>query len=430
MPNAHWRVVNPGAPRRVIVTKELPGRRWTEILAAAGCRIEICTDTAVLPVEAIVEAIGQRCDGAIGQLTEPWGETLFSALAAAGGRAYSNYAVGFNNIDLAAATAHGIPVGNTPGVLTETTAEMAVALTFAAARRTGEAERFLRAGRYHGWLPDLFLGELLWRKTVGIVGAGRIGAAYARMMMEGHKTDILYYDLHPNAELEAFAAAYAQFLETRGEPPVVCRRAGTVAELLAASDVVSLHTLLDESTRHLIDRERLALMKKKRHPDQHQPGAGGRRGRPGGPLPAPSGLSRRSGCLRKRARPGRRSGRAGKRGDRAPHRLDHPLDPRGDGGPGGGQRSRLADRPPGVEPAGHRPLPRRRSARGRAERAQRRSAGARSVRRTKAAITAPGALTSADTDRHPRGRSVRPPAATVAGGSSWRDPGGGGGCGA
>ena len=261
MPNAPWRVVNPDAPRRVIVTKELPGRRWTEILAAAGCRIEICTDTAVLPVEAIVEAIGQRCDGAIGQLTEPWGERLFGALAAAGGRAYSNYAVGFNNIDLAAATARRIPVGNTPGVLTETTAEMAVALTFAAARRTGEAERFLRAGRYHGWLPDLFLGELLWRKTVGIVGAGRIGAAYARMMMEGHKANILYYDLHPNADLEDFAAAYARFLEARGDAPVTCRRVENVAELLAASDVVSLHTLLDESTRHLIDRERLALMK-------------------------------------------------------------------------------------------------------------------------------------------------------------------------
>jgi hydroxypyruvate reductase 1 len=261
MPHAPWRVVNPDAPRRVIVTKELPGRRWLEILAAAGCRVEVCSDMAVLPVEAIVKAIGERCDGAIGQLTEPWGDTLFGALAAAGGRAYSNYAVGFNNIDLAAASARRIPVGNTPGVLTETTAEMAVALTFAAARRTGEAERFLRAGRFGGWLPDLFLGERLHGKTVGIVGAGRIGTAYARMMMEGHKAHILYCDPHRNADLEDFAAAYARFLETRGEPPVVCRRAKTVAELLAASDVVSLHTLLDESTRHLIDRERLALMK-------------------------------------------------------------------------------------------------------------------------------------------------------------------------
>lgn len=256
-----WHIVNPDAPRRVIVTKELPGTRWIDILTAADCRVEVCTDEAVLTVERIREAIGGRCDGAVGQLTETWGEALFAALAAAGGRAYSNYAVGFNNVDLTAATACGIPVGNTPGVLTETTAEMAVALTFAAARRTGEAERFLRAGRFHGWLPRLFLGDLLRGATVGIVGAGRIGAAYARMMMEGHKAHVLYHDLHRNAGLEDFAAAYARFLEARGEAPVTCRRVDTVAELLEAADVVSLHTLLDDTTRHLIDAARLARMK-------------------------------------------------------------------------------------------------------------------------------------------------------------------------
>ena len=92
--------------------------------------------------------------------------------------------------------------GNTPGVLTETTAQMAVTLTFAAARRTGEAERFLRAGKYKGWLMTLFLGELLWRKTVGVIGAGRIGATYARMMVEGHKMNLIYYDIYPNKDLE------------------------------------------------------------------------------------------------------------------------------------------------------------------------------------------------------------------------------------
>ena len=261
MVSDNWRIVNPGGTQRVIVTKALPGGRWIEILAAAGCRVEVCTATTVLTVGEIRDAIGPRCHGAIGQLTEPWGNELFGALKAAGGRAYSNYAVGYNNIDLAAATRSGIPVGNTPGVLTETTAEMAVALTFAAARRTGEAERFLRDGKYHGWLPDLFLGELLWRRTVGIIGAGRIGAAYARMMMEGHKADILYYDLHPNGELEDFAAAYARFLADRGEPPVTCRRAETVDALLGEADCVSIHTVLDDTTCHLIDAARLSLMK-------------------------------------------------------------------------------------------------------------------------------------------------------------------------
>ena len=257
----HWRALNPAGDTRVVVTKELPGSRWHEMLTAAGCRVEVCTDTVVLSVAEIRAAMGTRCDGAIGQLTEPWGAELFSALKAAGGRAYSNYAVGFNNIDLAAATQHGIPVGNTPGVLTDTTAEMAVALTFAAARRTGESERFLRAGRFDGWLPTLFLGELLRQQTVGIIGAGRIGDAYARMMVEGHKMNLIYYDLYRNEALERYVAAYSAFVQTHGQPPVTCRRAERVEDLLREADVVSIHTVLDDSTRHLINAERLALMK-------------------------------------------------------------------------------------------------------------------------------------------------------------------------
>jgi len=261
MSNEAWRIVNPNGAKRVIVTKELPGERWLEILTAADCRVEICPLTAVLPVEAIQKAIASRCDAAIGQLTEPWGDELFAALESAGGRAYSNYAVGFNNIDVSAATQHKIPVGNTPGVLTETTAEMAVALTFAAARRTGEAERYLRSGQFEGWLPGLFMGALLRRKTVGIIGAGRIGAAYARMMMEGHKMNVLYHDLYRNQALEDYAADYTNFLKSRQKAPVTCRRTETVEELLREADCVSIHTVLDASTHHLINAERLALMK-------------------------------------------------------------------------------------------------------------------------------------------------------------------------
>jgi hydroxypyruvate reductase 1 len=258
-----WKTHNPSGIRRVVVTKELPGSRWLELLLTAGCAVDVCLSASTLSPSEIRAALGTRCEGAIGQLTETWGEGLFSALKAAGGRAYSNYAVGFNNIDLAAATRCGIPVGNTPGVLTETTAEMAVALTFAAARRTGEAERFLRAGRWAGvgWLPTLFLGELLFRKTLGIIGAGRIGEAFACMMVEGHKMNLIYHDLHPNAGLERYLSDYGDFLKARGQAPVTCRRAEALENLLKEADVVSIHTVLDDSTRHLINADRLKLMK-------------------------------------------------------------------------------------------------------------------------------------------------------------------------
>ena len=261
MGSKKWRVYNPEGHQRVVVTKELPGQRWLDILSRADCRIEICTSDEVLLTADIKTAFGTRCDGAIGQLTEQWGDELFAALKDVGGRAYSNYAVGFNNVDVAAASRHGIPVGNTPGVLTEATAEMAVALTFAAARRVGESERFLRAGKYRGWLPTLFQGELLWRNTIGLIGAGRIGSAFARMMIEGHKMNLIYFDLHPNRELEDFVQEYGSFLKSLGEPPVTCSRAGTIEEVLRTADCISLHTVLNESTRHLIDADRLAMMK-------------------------------------------------------------------------------------------------------------------------------------------------------------------------
>ncbi len=261
MASNDWKIHNSDGGRRVVVTKDLPGDRWLRLLIRAGCRVEVCNSTDALSVSQIKAAIGRRCDAVIGQLTEDWGETLFAALGSAGGRAYSNYAVGYNNVDVAAATRNEIAVGNTPGVLTETTAEMAVALTFAAARRTGESERFLRAGKYLGWLPSLFLGKRLYGRTVGIVGAGRIGAAYGRMMVEGHRMHLLYYDLNPNPDLEACIRDYAGFLTARGEAPVSCQRSNTLEDLLKTADCVSLHTVLDESTHHLINARRLSLMK-------------------------------------------------------------------------------------------------------------------------------------------------------------------------
>jgi hydroxypyruvate reductase 1 len=244
-----------------VVTQDLPGRRWLEQLVAADCRIDVCVEYRPLDAATLRELIGEHCDGVIGQLTEPWGAGLLRALRGAGGAAYSNFAVGYDNVDVRAATSLGIPVGNTPGVLTETTAEMAVALTFAAARRVVEGHRYMASGEFAGWLPTLFLGRQLYGGTLGIVGPGRIGRAVARMLVEGHKMDLVYYGPHASEELEAFMADYARFLSARGERPVACRRAATLEELLSAADVVSIHAVLNDRTHHLIDAARLAQMK-------------------------------------------------------------------------------------------------------------------------------------------------------------------------
>lgn len=261
MSNINPTIVNPNGSLRVIVTKELPGTHWQEILTAADCRIEIAPGTQILSKDDLRALIGEKCDGVIGQLTEAWDEEMLGVLRASGGRAYSNYAVGYNNVDVDAATKLGLPIGNTPGVLTETTAELAIALTFAASRRIVESDRFMRGGQFHGWLPTLFMGQLFHGKTVGIVGAGRIGAAYARMMVEGHKMNLVYFDLYQNEALEHYVADYAALLEKHGDPPVTCRRVDTLEDLLREADLVSLHTVLDENTKHLINAERLATMK-------------------------------------------------------------------------------------------------------------------------------------------------------------------------
>lgn len=261
MTHIPWKTVNPGGRLRILVTKELPGTRWRQILVEAGCRLEIGGGAQALTESELIAAIGQRCDGVIGQLTEPWSAPVLEALVRAGGKVLSAYAVGYDNIDLRTATHLRLPVGTTPGVLTEATAEMAVALTFAAARRIVEGDRGTRNGTFTGWLPNSLLGELLWRRTVGIIGAGRIGAAYARMMVEGHKMNLIYYSPRANKDLEGLVEAYGAYLVKRGEHPVTCYRARTLQEILRSADVVSLHTPLRDDTRHLIGSRELAAMK-------------------------------------------------------------------------------------------------------------------------------------------------------------------------
>ena len=109
---------NVSGSKRVVVTKTLPGQRWLDVLVRNDCRVEVCTDpSTILPNSTIKKLIGDRCDGVLGQLTEDWSDELFGALKSAGGKMYSNYAVGYNNVKVPAATANGIAMGNTPGEL-------------------------------------------------------------------------------------------------------------------------------------------------------------------------------------------------------------------------------------------------------------------------------------------------------------------------
>lgn len=180
-------------------------------------------------------------------LTDTIDERFLTACAQAQPRLrlLANMAVGFNNIDLAAATRLGIAVSNTPGVLTDTSADLAFGLLLAVARRIPESERFLRAGRYSGWGPLLFCGAEVHHATLGLLGMGRIGKAVARRA-SGFAMRVLYHNrqrLSP-AEEAAYGATYV-----------------SLDELLQAADFVSIHAPYNQDTHHLIGARELGLMK-------------------------------------------------------------------------------------------------------------------------------------------------------------------------
>jgi len=156
----------------------------------------------------------------------------------------SNYAVGYDNLDLPALTERGIMATNTPGVLTETTADLAFALLMSSARRVVEGVQYVKDGKWRTWGPRLLVGQDIYGATLGIVGLGRIGLAVARRA-KGFNMRIWYFDTNRNTEAEAELGL----------------RFVTLEELLRISDFVTLHTPLTNETRHLINRESLRLMK-------------------------------------------------------------------------------------------------------------------------------------------------------------------------
>jgi glyoxylate reductase len=225
----------------VLVTRRLPA----EALDRVGARCEMTLydgEGAMARDRLLAEVAGKA--GAITLLTDRVDEE-FLDVAGPQLKIVANYAVGFDNIDVEACTRHGVLASNTPEVLTETTADTAFALMMAAARRIAEGDRFLRSRTPWIWGPLMMLGQDVHQATLGIVGFGRIGQALARRA-RGFAMRVLYHDAYrPPAEVEQELGAQYRDLD----------------ELLRESDFVSLHTNLTPQTRHLINAERLGMMK-------------------------------------------------------------------------------------------------------------------------------------------------------------------------
>lgn len=192
--------------------------------------------------EDIIESIVDK-DALICLLTDTIDREVISVASQL--KVIATYAVGFDNIDVKEATKRGIVVSNTPGVLTETVADLTWALLMTIARRTVEADAFMRKGIFTGWAPMLFLGSDVHGKTLGIIGAGRIGAAVARRSI-GFNMKILYYNRNRNEDLERECNARRVDLPT----------------LLKESDYISLHTPLTKETYHIIGEHELGMMKR------------------------------------------------------------------------------------------------------------------------------------------------------------------------
>ena len=207
------------------------------------CEVTVHENEFGIPRDELLEVIAGR-DAIVTMLTEKV-DAEFLAAAGPQLKIVANHAVGFDNIDVEACTTAGVLATNTPDVLTETTADTAFALLMAAARRVGEGERFLRAGRPWIWGPLMMLGQDVHHKTMGIVGFGRIGQAVARRA-KGFGMQVIYADAFPlPPEVEAETGA----------------RRVELADLLAEADFVSIHTNLTPETRHLFDADAFRAMK-------------------------------------------------------------------------------------------------------------------------------------------------------------------------
>lgn len=228
------------AKPRVFVSRRIPQIGLD--LIQPHCDAEVWPEH-LPPAYEVLQSKIRDCEGLISLLTDRIDGPLLDAAPKL--KVVSNFAVGFNNIDVPAATKRGIRVGNTPGVLTEATADIAVTLMLAAARRLGESTADARAGKWKTWDPLGWLGQDLVNRTLGIVGMGRIGYALAKKLHHGWNMKVLYSDVNARADVEADLKAKKVDLDA----------------LLRESDFISVHTDLNAETKGMFNKERFAKMK-------------------------------------------------------------------------------------------------------------------------------------------------------------------------
>jgi glyoxylate reductase len=226
---------------RVFVTRRIPSAGLDRI--RAECAADVWPGELPPTRDELLRRV-TGCDGVLTLLTERVDAEFLDA-AGSQLKVVSNYAVGFNNVDLEEATRRGVRVGNTPGVLTDATADMAVTLLLSAARRLVEAADAVRGGRWKTWEPLGYVGQDLVGKTLGVVGMGRIGSAVARRLRHGWGMRVLYHDKFRSEDAE----------RELGAQPVDFDR------LLSESDFVTVHANLDDDTRGMFDAAAFRRMK-------------------------------------------------------------------------------------------------------------------------------------------------------------------------
>ncbi len=226
---------------RVFITRPIP-EPAIDLLARSRAEVRVRDSEDIPTVEELTEGV-RGMDALLSLLTDPVDSKVISGADRL--RVIANYAVGYDNVDVKAATSKGIMVTNTPGVLTETTADMAWALLMCVARRIVEADRFVREGRFKHWDPKLLLGSDVHGKTLGIIGFGRIGRAVGSRA-RGFGMKVVYNDVR-RADPAAEASVGARYVD--------------LPTLLRTSDFVTLHTQLTPQTRHLIGPDELNMMK-------------------------------------------------------------------------------------------------------------------------------------------------------------------------